>query len=80
MKDLVKESVEKEYIFPVSQSASTYYYGDLTIKASSLDDAIEKVKNMSDHEIDNAVDNWELAEDADASGDVEVNFDDVDEL
>jgi hypothetical protein len=75
MKQLKKENVAKEYRIYVSQPAATSYYGSFIIKAINSKAALEKAEAMSNAEFNDAVDNWELSDEADTHG--ETNIDDI---
>lgn len=62
----------EEFDFNVTQPASTYYNGKITIKAKNHKAAIEKIKKMSQKQLSILIYNWELADDTDANGNIEV--------
>lgn len=63
----------QEFTFKISQPATTFFEGDITISARNKQSAIKKIKNLKQAEIENLAKNWELADsEADTSGNIEV--------
>lgn len=58
----------KEFQFTVIQDAKCFYTGTITIKASNKKEAISKIKQLTDEEIDELVDEWELDDNVSADG------------
>jgi hypothetical protein len=63
MKDLTKQSLEKEYQYEVNQSVRAYFKGKITVKATSEEEVTEIIQKMSQGELEQNVSNgdgWEL--------------------
>lgn len=61
-----------EFKFQVIEPAITMYSGDLYIEAETEEDAIEKIKKMTNQEINNLIGDWKLSDDTTTSGKIEV--------
>lgn len=61
-----------EFEFRVSQAAETFYLGNIKVEADSYEEAVKKVEEMSLEELEEIAENWELADDTFAKGDIEV--------
>ena len=62
----------EEFIFNITQPASTYYTGNISISAKDEKSAIKKLKKLSQKQLNDLVDDWELGDDVDADGNIEV--------
>ena len=69
------------FTFKVTQPATTYFRGNLYIEASSEKSAIKKAKKMSQEELENSCEDWEISlNGADTDGDIEVWDDEGNQL
>lgn len=62
----------KEFDFDVTQVAETYFKSTISIQAKSKKEAIAKLKQMSNSEIEELCDCWELADEATPNGNIEI--------
>lgn len=64
---------EKEFEFLAFQDFRGYYRTTVTITAKSLEEAKSKIKAMSQEEIEENCNDWEMADDTIAVGDIDVD-------
>jgi hypothetical protein len=62
----------ENFEFRVTQPATTFFDASIIIKASSEKAAINKLRKMSQHQLDSMCENWEMADGADVDGNIEV--------
>jgi hypothetical protein len=62
-----------EYTYEVTQPATTYFRGEITVQAIDAQDAIDLIKGLTETELEESCTDWELAEcGTDANGLIEV--------
>jgi hypothetical protein len=62
-----------EYTYKVTQPATSYFRGEITVQAISAEDAIDLLKNLTETELTESCKDWELAEEGgDAHGLIEI--------
>ena len=70
-----------EYTYKVTQPATSFFRGEITVQAVDAEDAIEWIKNLTETELEEACENWELTSDgADTDGFIEVWGDDGEQI
>lgn len=63
----------KEFTFRVTQEAIGYYEGNITISAKNEESARKKLNKMSQKELNDLAENWELGDDINANGSIEIH-------
>lgn len=62
-----------EYTFKITQPATTYFRGEISIKAKTEKEAINKASKLTQSQIERLATDWELADEgADADGFIEI--------
>ena len=70
----------KNFEVRVTQPMIGYYYGWLNVQAENEREAIEKMENMSNEEIDSKVEWFEYEEAVGDTDNIEIEFDTLTEL
>ena len=70
----------KNFEVRVTQPMIGYYYGWLNVQAENEREAIEKMENMSNEEIDSKVEWFEYEEAVGYTDNIEIEFDTLTEL
>lgn len=70
-----------EYTYKVTQPATTFFRGEITVQAIDAEDAVNLIKSFTEDELEEYCTNWELSDEgADPDGFIEVWGDDGEQI